>query len=162
MYARYRHDVLFFQNRGARSTGVKSANRQILRLPLHIKCHWHYKRGLLLTGIEFVACWSKPLLCSTDASEFCSFSNVARLTHLSFAIIHFRNLLESSFHPVAWKRTLLYRWKHQGIYLNVAYYDSWAVHSRHPNINSFTFSRGGELAIEMPLRAISNFFLDNR
>ena len=27
--------MLFFQNRGARSTGVKSANRQIIRLPLH-------------------------------------------------------------------------------------------------------------------------------
>ena len=89
MYARYRHDVLFFQNRGARSTGVKSTNRQILRLPLHIKCHWHYKSALLLTGIEFVACWSRPLLCSTDASAFCPLSIVARLTHLSFAIIHF-------------------------------------------------------------------------
>ena len=36
MYARYRHDMLFFQNRGARSTGVKSANRQLIRLLLHL------------------------------------------------------------------------------------------------------------------------------
>ena len=35
VYAQYRQEMLFFQNRGACSTGVKSANRQILRSPLH-------------------------------------------------------------------------------------------------------------------------------
>ena len=51
MYAQYWHNMLFFQNRGTRSTGVKAAIRQVLRLPLQFVGALFLR--LLMLGFHF-------------------------------------------------------------------------------------------------------------